>query len=219
MAQLIVRTATLGTPQVIELRPGVNRFGRAPANDHLFDDPAISEEHCEISVGDDFVMVRDLGSTNGTFIDRQRIQQAAFYTGQTLQIGPLEMVLDTRAVEVAIPDLPRPDNPFFTPVEFLADGFAACLGHSNRHAVWDCTQCSRPYCDECVRKLRRVGGVYLRLCPTCSNPCKLTPWSESIKRRKKNVIMALAEKVASSFKRTTQKLRQAVPRKKNAGKK
>jgi hypothetical protein len=201
------------------LRPGLNRFGRAAANDHWFDDPAISEAHCEISVEDDFVMVRDLGSTNGTYIDRQRIQQAALYAGQTLQIGPLEMVLDTRAVQVAIPELPKADNPFVTSVELLADGHPACLGHASRHAVWVCGHCGRPYCDECVRKLRRVGGAYLRLCPSCGNHCKLSAWSESVKRRKKNLLLALAEKVASSFKRTTQTIMHAVPRKKSAGKK
>ena len=219
MAQLIVRTAKQGTPEVFELRPGLNRFGRAPANDHLIDDPAISEEHCEIDVGHDSFTVRDLGSTNGTFIDRERVQHAALYSGQTLQIGPFEMVLDTRAVQIAIPDLPKSDNPFLTPVQFLSDGFAACLSHENRHAVWECTHCGKPYCDECARKLRRVGGIYLRLCPSCSNPCKLSPWSESVKRRKKNPLLALAEKVASSFKHTTQTLRQVVPRKKTAGKK
>jgi hypothetical protein len=40
-----------------------------------------------------------------------------------------------------------------------------------------------------------------------------------VKRRKKNLFLALAEKVAATFKRTTQSLRQAVPRRKSAGKK
>ncbi|HEV8493988.1 MAG TPA: FHA domain-containing protein [Candidatus Angelobacter sp.] len=219
MAQLIVRSVAQGTPRVFELRPGVNRFGRAAANDHLLDDPAISDAHCEIDVADDSVLVRDLGSTNGTYIDSQRIQQSVLHSGQTLQMGCIEMVLDTRAVAVSIPTLRAAENPFLSPVEFLTDGHAACLSHGGRHAVWECAHCGRPYCDECVKKLRRVGGAYLRLCPSCGNQCKLTAWSEGIKRKKKNLILALAEKVTSSFKRTTQMIRQAAAAQKKRSRK
>jgi hypothetical protein len=145
-----------------------------------------------------------LGSTNGTFINRQRIQESALYAGQTLQIGPVEMVLDTRAARVAVPEMPKAENPFLTRMERLADGHPACQGHTARHAVWECTKCGRNYCDECVRKLRRVGGAYLRLCPACSNKCRLTAWSESIKRRKRSMLSRLADKVVGSFKRTSQ---------------
>jgi len=216
MAQLLVKYPTQGVPAVFELKPGVNRFGRAPLNDCPLDDPAISDRHCEIDVGQDMVVVRDLGSTNGTYIDRQRVQYAHLQSGQTLQIGQIEMVLETPVAQVAIPSLHVEANPFMTPVEFLDDGFAACLAHGGRHAVWECTHCGRPYCDECVKKLRRVGGALLRLCPSCSNKCKLTAWSESVKRKKKNLISAIAEKVSASFKRSTQLIRQfASPRKRS----
>lgn len=219
MAQLIVRSTPTGTPEVIELRPGLNRIGRAPENDYFLDDPAISNKHCEIQVDNEFIMVRDLGSTNGTFIDRHRIQEAALYAGQTLQIGPLEMVLDARAVELSIPKLKTEANPYLANVEFLDDGHRACLGHSTRHAVWECTHCGRPYCDECVRKVRRVGGNALRLCPSCSNPCKLSEWSETIKNKKKNIFVAFAQKVGKSFKVTTQQLKHVLPRRKNPARK
>jgi hypothetical protein len=84
----------------------------------------------------------------------------------------------------------------------LQDGYAACLKHEMRHAVWECRLCARVYCNECVRKLRRVGGHHLRFCPACNNPCKLSPWSEMIKGRKKSIFTVLAEKVKGSFKRT-----------------
>src|SRR5580692_9797270 len=152
MAQLIVKS-TEGVSQIIELKPGLTRFGRSEANDYPIDDPAISDMHCEVVVERDLVFVRDLGSTNGTFVDRRQVTESALYAGQTLQIGPLEMVLDAPEVHVSVPELPKPDNPFEIPVEKLADGYAACLNHGQRHAVWDCPHCSRVYCDECVRKL------------------------------------------------------------------
>lgn len=206
MAQMIVRSTGHG-PQVIELKPGANRFGRSQANDCPFNDPAISEAHCEVILDQDLVYVRDLGSTNGTFIDHRPVTEAVLYTGQTLQIGPLEMVLDAPEIHVAVPTLPAPENPYDVASEQLADGYAACLNHNTRHAVWDCPHCTRVFCDECVSKLRRVGGVQLRLCPACSTPCNLSAWSESVKGRKRNLFSALADKVRTSFKRTTQMFR------------
>ncbi len=203
MAQFIVKTPQRAA-QVIELKPGLNRFGRNEANDHPFDDPGISDMHCEVIVDDGLVFVRDLGSTNGTYIDRHLVTESALYAGQTLQIGPLEMVLEAPEARVSVPELPKPDNPFDISSEKLADGHAACVHHSSRHAVWDCPHCGRVFCDECVSKLRRVGGRQLRLCPACSTPCKLSAWSESVKGKKRSMFSTLAEKVKTSFKRTTQ---------------
>jgi hypothetical protein len=204
MAQLIVKSAREQGKQVIELRPGVTRFGRSERNDYPFDDPAISDMHCEVLVDHDLVFVRDLGSTNGTFVDHKQVTESAMHPGQTLQIGPLEMILESTVVRLAVPALPTPDNPFEVHVEKLEDGYSSCMNHSLRHAVWDCPKCTRVYCDECIHKLRRVGGRLLRLCPRCSTPCVFSPWAEKVKGKKKSLIGALADKVKASFKHTTQ---------------
>jgi FHA domain len=203
MARLIVKTREHGR-QVIELKPGVNRFGRSEANDYPVDDPAISDVHCEVYVDHDLVYVRDLGSTNGTFVDDKQVTELAMRAGQTLQIGPLEMILENNEVRLSVPDLPKPDNPFEVVVEKLEDGYPSCMNHSLRHSVWDCPKCTRTYCDECIHKLRRVGGKLLRLCPRCSNPCVLSEWAEKVKGKKKSLIGTLADKVRASFKHTTQ---------------
>jgi hypothetical protein len=210
MAQLIVKS-TERMAQIIELKPGLNRFGRSDANDYPFDDPAISDVHCEVIVDHDLVFVRDLGSTNGTFVDRRPVTESALYTGQTLQIGPLEMVLEAPELKISVPSLPKPDNPFDVVIEQLEDGYAACINHNLRHAVWDCPHCQRVFCDECVKRLRRVGGKMLRLCPRCSTPCVLSAWSEKVKGRKRSLIAALADKVKNTFKRTTQMFAKTAP--------
>jgi hypothetical protein len=209
MPKLIVKSSE-PVPRAIELKPGMNRFGRSQGNDDLLNDPAISEQHCEILVEDSFVLVRDLNSTNGTYIEQQRILESELYSGQTLRIGPVEMILEMPSVRVALPELPpivRPESPILIQ---LADGYPSCLNHEMRHAVWDCTYCGRVYCNDCVRKLRRVGGIFLRLCPACSNSCRLSAWSEMVKARKRSLIARLADKVKSSFKRTGQLLAKTV---------
>jgi hypothetical protein len=190
MAKLIIKSNSTGQPvQVIELRPGVNRFGRSPENDHLLVDPDISDRHCDVLVDNEFVFVRDLESTNGTFIDGDQVHESALYSGQTLRIGPVEMILDAPPIRIALPEMPKPQQAAKSAAPTpLADGYPSCLKHPVRHAIWECTHCQSVYCDECIRKLRRVGGVQLKLCPACSNPCKLTAWSEMMRGKKKDSI-------------------------------
>jgi hypothetical protein len=121
------------------------------------------------------------------------------------------MVLEASELKISVPSLPKPDNPFDVVIEQLEDGYAACINHHQRHAVWDCPHCGRVLCDECVRRLRRVGGRLLRLCPGCSTPCVLSAWSEKVKGRKKSLIGVIADKVKNTFKRTTQMFAKVAP--------
>src|SRR5262249_37144736 len=94
MAKLIVKPTEDRSARVIELKPGLNRFGRSSANDFQFPYAEISETHCEVLVENDFVFVRDLDSSNGTYIDGDPVRESALYSGQALQIGLVEMILD-----------------------------------------------------------------------------------------------------------------------------
>src|SRR5580698_8670564 len=106
MAKLIIKPVGELKERVLELKPGVNRFGRSSNNDHMFPFPEISEVHCEVLVDNDFVFVRDLESSNGTFIDGDLIQESALYAGQALQVGSVELVLEAPPVRVVLPELP-----------------------------------------------------------------------------------------------------------------
>jgi hypothetical protein len=92
-----------GIPQAepIELKAGVNSIGRAPGNDFQLNHPSVSGAHCEIVVADDCVFVRDLGSTNGTFVNRQPVKESEVTPGQTLHLGAVALLY--QPVEVAAP--------------------------------------------------------------------------------------------------------------------
>jgi len=49
----------------------------------------VSRRHCELTIKNNKVAVRDLGSSNGTYINNKRIQQAEIKAGETLTIGPV----------------------------------------------------------------------------------------------------------------------------------
>ena len=114
-------------------------------------------------------MVRDLGSTNGTFIDDQPISEGLLASGQTLRVGTVELRLDLPPVRIAIPPRPLPevDKPTFQP-----DGSSNCLHHPTVLATEHCQQCDGYFCAACVRRIRKVGGTLLTLCPACSGPCE-----------------------------------------------
>jgi hypothetical protein len=65
--------------------------GRSPKADIFLDDVTVSRKHAEfVRELDDFV-VRDVGSLNGTYVNRERIDAAVLRAGDEVQIGKFRM--------------------------------------------------------------------------------------------------------------------------------
>jgi pSer/pThr/pTyr-binding forkhead associated (FHA) protein len=66
--------------------------GRSDANTLVIRDDSVSARHCEILTYGPEVIVRDLGSSNGTFVNGTRLhnQQSVVKSGQTLRIGSID---------------------------------------------------------------------------------------------------------------------------------
>ena len=82
----------------IELRPGLNRLGRNPTNDFRIPEGSVSSFHCEIQVQADQILVRDLGSTNGSFINGVAFQEAELGVGDILRLGNNDFKLESAVV-------------------------------------------------------------------------------------------------------------------------
>lgn len=80
-----------------ELGEGWFTVGRADGNGFQIVEPSISGRHCEIKVNDGHLVVRDLLSTNGTFINGQKITEGILSSGQTLRLGEVELRLEISA--------------------------------------------------------------------------------------------------------------------------
>jgi hypothetical protein len=74
---------------VINLHPGINRFGRHRRNHHVLRDPHISRHHCEINIEGETISIRDLGSSGGTFVNGQRIFAARIAPGDEIWLSPV----------------------------------------------------------------------------------------------------------------------------------
>ena len=70
----------------------VTRAGRHPKSDIFLDDITVSRRHAEIVRRGDGYVVRDVGSLNGTYLNRERIDEAPLAQGDELQIGKFKLV-------------------------------------------------------------------------------------------------------------------------------
>jgi len=70
----------------------VTRAGRHPDSDIFLDDITVSRRHAEIVRRGNGYVVRDVGSLNGTYLNRERIEEAPLANGDELQIGKFRLV-------------------------------------------------------------------------------------------------------------------------------
>jgi pSer/pThr/pTyr-binding forkhead associated (FHA) protein len=66
--------------------------GRHPDSDIFLDDVTVSRKHAIFVGSDEGYTVRDAGSLNGTYVNRERIEEARLHTGDEVQIGKFRLV-------------------------------------------------------------------------------------------------------------------------------
>jgi len=191
MARLIAKPDGL-KDQIIELRLGVNRIGRSPANDFQIEHPTISASHCELMLEEGELVISDLESTNGTYFRGEQIKTARLCAGQTFRMGDVEILVETTDVTVAIPryEVARPAPPVV-----LKNGSMLCPRHADTPATHRCTFCKEIMCDACVTRMRRRGGKPLLLCPVCSNKVEAI----GPKKKKRTILGFLQKTVKMPF--------------------
>jgi hypothetical protein len=194
MAKLLVKGGS-GPLQVIELKLGRNSLGRGVENDFQIVHSTISGRHCEIELSDSGLTVRDLESTNGTFINGEPVREASLFQDQTLQLGDVEIFVESTNVEIAIPKFEQ--KPDITPPPIvLEDGGLLCPSHPKKVVTHQCQKCRQVMCADCVRHVRRRGGKTLLLCPVCGD--KVTALAEEPKE-KESLLHRLAKTIKMPF--------------------
>ena len=93
MAKLVVLTAGL-TDRSIELQTERTTIGRVEDNTFQIVEGSVSSHHCEVLLKGSDVVIKDLNSTNGTYINNDKITEATLKLGQTLRLGSVELKLE-----------------------------------------------------------------------------------------------------------------------------
>jgi hypothetical protein len=70
----------------------VTKAGRHPESDIFLDDITVSRRHAEFVRQSAGYAVRDVGSLNGTYVNRERIEEIALSSGDEVQIGKFKLV-------------------------------------------------------------------------------------------------------------------------------
>jgi len=100
MAKLVVLSEGF-TGLTCELKADKTTVGRLEDNAFQIAEPSVSSHHCELARrGTDF-LVRDLNSTNGTFINGEKVAEAVLKPGQILRLGQVELRLESGAAAAA----------------------------------------------------------------------------------------------------------------------
>ena len=96
MAKLVVLTEGF-TGLTCELKADKTTVGRLEDNAFQISEPSVSSHHCELTRRATDLLVKDLNSTNGTFINGEKVVEAVLKPGQILRLGQVEMRLESGA--------------------------------------------------------------------------------------------------------------------------
>jgi pSer/pThr/pTyr-binding forkhead associated (FHA) protein len=66
--------------------------GRHPDSDIFLDDVTVSRRHSEFVTDGDRILVRDASSLNGTYVNREQVEEAELHDGDEVQIGMFKLV-------------------------------------------------------------------------------------------------------------------------------
>jgi pSer/pThr/pTyr-binding forkhead associated (FHA) protein len=102
MAKLVIQNQGM-TGRAHELSVDRTTIGRVEDNTFQIADPSVSSHHCEVNLRGGEILIRDLNSTNGSFIGNDKITEQVLKPGQTLRLGQVELKLEVEGAPAAAP--------------------------------------------------------------------------------------------------------------------
>jgi predicted component of type VI protein secretion system len=103
MARLVILSEGF-TGKAYELTVDKTTIGRVDDNTFPIPEGSVSSHHCEVLLRGGEVVIHDLNSTNGTFINgRQVTEEAVLKPGQILRLGQVEIRLEDASAQKAAP--------------------------------------------------------------------------------------------------------------------
>jgi len=99
-----------GRADLVALKLPRTTVGRAPSNDLVLDDARVSRFHAVIDAAGPFLIIKDLWSRNGLYLNGKRVHARALASGDTFTIGECRarLVAEEDCAEVVVESLPSP---------------------------------------------------------------------------------------------------------------
>jgi len=91
----LLRTDEAAEPGVVfRILPGnIKTIGRATGADFIVDAALVSRVHCRLTAGASALEMVDLKSTNGTFVNGERVDRASLKDGDRLGVGRVDLIV------------------------------------------------------------------------------------------------------------------------------
>ena len=70
----------------------VTEIGRHPDSHIFLDDITVSRRHAELRRDGGEYSLNDVGSLNGTYVNRERVEEAILHSGDEIQVGKFKLV-------------------------------------------------------------------------------------------------------------------------------
>jgi ABC transport system ATP-binding/permease protein len=87
-------------PFTFRILPGnIRTIGRSTGANFIVEAPLVSRVHCRLTAGATAVEVIDLESTNGTFVNGERVPRALLKAGDRLGVGRVELLVSGGTAE------------------------------------------------------------------------------------------------------------------------
>ncbi|MFT5433584.1 MAG: hypothetical protein ACI9OJ_004290 [Myxococcota bacterium] len=159
-------------------------IGRKASNDVVLPGAGCSGFHAELRWRNGQLIIVDKGSTNGTYVNDQRVSEQPLETGDIVRFNDLAFRVGgstrfteggddaggndkTRVFSAADIDAlaPQPDPEPEMPApqdRSVALNIIYCIRHKNRISAKNCDVCTRPYCSECLMEVNAHD-----ICPKC----------------------------------------------------
>jgi pSer/pThr/pTyr-binding forkhead associated (FHA) protein len=88
----VKRGPNAGSTFLIESGTDVTTLGRDPGSDIFLDDVTVSRRHAEIRRRDGGFFLHDLGSLNGTYVNRERVEETKLASSDEVQVGKFKLL-------------------------------------------------------------------------------------------------------------------------------
>jgi ABC transport system ATP-binding/permease protein len=91
---MLETAADADAPFRFRILPGsIKTIGRSTGADFIVEAPLVSRIHCRVTAGASEIEVTDLESTNGTFVNGERVDRRTLKVGDRLGVGRVELVV------------------------------------------------------------------------------------------------------------------------------
>lgn len=97
-------------PKTYELKSASCTVGREASCDIHIDNVAVSKKHCEIVNREGKFFVKDLGSSNGTYVGTEKVTEKQLKDGDEIILGSYSLKYENKAEREATPDVPVPTD-------------------------------------------------------------------------------------------------------------